>query len=214
MLTGFKRAYKGKVVQEVYTQPTQTDFGAELTQIRGAAPAAVFTFMPGGAGISFIKQWTQAGLRGTLPLYSVYTVDHSTLKAMGEDALGTLGVSQYVEDLPNERNKAFVAAYTAKYKVPPSEYSAQAYDTAALIDSAVRKVGGKVEDREAMLKALREADFPSVRGAFRFNRNQFPIQNYYLRETVKRPDGGLGFVTKELAAKDYEDAYAGKCTLK
>ena len=84
MLTGFKRAYKGRIVQEVYTQPTQTDFGAELTQIRGAAPAAVFTFMPGGAGISFVKQWVQAGMRGELPLYSVYTVDHSTLKAMGE----------------------------------------------------------------------------------------------------------------------------------
>jgi len=211
MIAGFKRGFSGPMTGEVYTQLTQTDYAAELSQIRAANPAAVFVFMPGGNAINFVKQWAQAGL-SSIPLYSVYTVDHASLKPIGNAALGTLGVAQYVEDLPNAANKKFVADFTKRNGYPPSEYAAQAFDTAMLINSAVIATKGEVSDTKAFGEALMQAKFDSVRGNFKFNRNHMPIQNYYLRETVKVADGSLGFVTKETVSTAYQDFYVGRCT--
>lgn len=211
MIAGFKRGFSGPMTGEVYTQLTQTDYAAELSQIRAANPAVVFVFMPGGNAINFVKQWAQAGL-SSIPLYSVYTVDHASLKPIGNAALGTLGVAQYVEDLPNATNKKFVADFTKRNGYPPSEYAAQAFDTAMLINSAVIATKGEVSDTKAFGAALMQAKFDSVRGNFKFNRNHMPIQNYYLRETVKLPDGSLGFVTKETVTTAYQDFYVGRCT--
>jgi branched-chain amino acid transport system substrate-binding protein len=210
MISGFKRGFSGPMTGEVYTQLSQTDFAAELSQIRAANPAAVFVFMPGGNAINFVKQWAQAGLK--IPLYSVYTVDHASLKPIGNAALGTLGVAQYVEDLPNATNKKFVADFTKRNGYAPSEYAAQAFDTAMLINSAVIATKGEVADSKAFGEALRQAKFESVRGNFKFNRNHMPIQNYYLRETVKLADGSLGFVTKETVTTAYQDFYVNRCT--
>lgn len=212
VVAGFKRGFAGKLSGEVYTQLSQTDFATELSQIRATKPAAVFVFMPGGNAINFVKQWAQAGLSGQIPLYSVYTVDQATLKGIGNAALGTLGVSQWVEDLPNETSRQFVKDFVARYKYVPSEYAAQAYDTAMLINSAVVATRGNVDDAKSFREALAKADFKSVRGKFRFNRNQLPIQNYYLRETVKLADGTLGFSARSIVATDYADPYVGRCT--
>lgn len=212
MVAGFKRGFSGALAGEVYTQLSQTDFATELSQIRAAKPSAVFVFMPGGNAINFVKQWAQAGLNGQIPLYSVYTVDHATLKAIGNSAIGTLGVSQWVEDLPNATNKQFVADFVKRNKYVPSEYAAQAYDTAMLINSALLATKGNVEDTKAFADALAKADFKSVRGTFRFNRNHLPIQNYYLRETIKLQDESLGFVTRSTVTTDYADAYVSRCT--
>jgi branched-chain amino acid transport system substrate-binding protein len=214
MLAGFKRHYKGKIVNEVYTNLTQQDYAAELAAIRASKPGAVFAFMPGGNGMSFLRQWSQAGLAGQIPFYSVYTVDHVTLKAIGDVALGLLGASQWVEDLPNEANREFIQAFVKKYGYMPAEYAAQSYDTAVLLDSALRAVGGNIQDRPALVAALRKANFKSVRGEFRFNTNHFPIQAYYLREVVRKPDGSLGFVTRETIVKEHRDAYAAQCKMK
>lgn len=214
MVDGFKRGYKAPLVGEIATSITQNDYSAELSQIRAKNPSAVFAFMPGGAAITFIKQWSQAGLKDKIPLYSVYTVDNVTLPAIGDAAIGVLGSSQWVEDLPGEQNQKFVQAFYKKYRYMPSEYAANAYDTALLIDSAVRLVNGKIEDRAAFLEAFSKADFKSNRGNLRFNTNNFVIQDYHLREVVRGPSGELGFKTKETIVKDYKDAYAEKCKMK
>src|SRR4029450_9461159 len=88
MIAGFKRYFKGKITAEVYTKLGQTDYPAEIRQLRAANPKAVFVFYPGGMGIQFLKQSAQAGLREQLPLYSVYTVDEISLPAVKEAALG------------------------------------------------------------------------------------------------------------------------------
>lgn len=214
MLQGFKRHYQGKIINEVYTALTQQDYAAELTAIRAAKPAAVFAFMPGGNGVSFLRQWSQAGLTVQIPFYSVYTVDHVTLKAIGDVAVGLFGASQWVEDLPNPTNREFVQAFVKKHGYMPSEYAAQSHDTAMLLDSALQAVGGNVQDRTALIAALRKANFKSIRGDFRFNTNHFPIQAYYLREVVRKPDGSLGFVTRETIVKEHRDAYAPQCKMK
>ena len=214
VLAGFKRFFKGKIAGEVYTPLTQVDFSAELAQLRAAKPAAVFAFYPGGLGIQFVQQYVQAGLKTQFPLYSSYTIDNLTLPAVGESAIGLTVTASYNDDMDNAQNKKFVADFNKKYNHGPSFYSAQAYDAAMLLDSAVRKVGGKIENKAAFLAALKAADFKSVRGKFKFNTNHFPIQDFYLAEVVKGADGKPIIKLGERVLQDHGDAYASKCSLK
>lgn len=213
-MAGFKRHFKGEVVDEIFTQLGQLDFSAELTKIAAANPDAVFTFMPGGMGVNLVKQWNQAGLSGKLPLLSAFTVDETTLPATQDAALGIFSGAEWAPNLDTAENKAFVAAYEKEYGVVPSLYAAQGYEAAKLIDGALAKTGGKVSDREAFRKALAAAPFKSIRGAFSFQTNGYPKQNFYVVKAVKRADGK--FAT-EIVSKVFDnagDAYVGQCPLK
>jgi branched-chain amino acid transport system substrate-binding protein len=211
MLAGFKRYYKGQVVDEVYTQVNQPDYSAEIAQIQAAAPDAVFVFYPGGMGINFVKQFNQAGLTGKLPLYSVFTVDATTLPALGDAAAGTISAAMYDAALDTPENRTFVAAFRAKYKRTPSPYAAAGYDAANLLDLAVRKAGGDSKKLAASVRAA-GAEFKSVRGPFRFGSNNMPIQNYYVFETSR--DGGK-LVTRQIGTplEMHADSYAAQCKM-
>jgi branched-chain amino acid transport system substrate-binding protein len=213
-LAGFKRSYKGEVVTELYSQLGQVDFSAELAQIAAASPDAVFTFMPGGMGVNLVKQYAQAGLAKT-PFLSAFTVDESTLPAQKEAALGFFGGATWAPNTDNAQSKAFVAAYEAKFggKVP-GVYAMQGYDAAKLIDSAVKAVGGKVSDTDALRAAMEKADFKSLRGEFKFGANHFPVQDFYLVKVAKRADGRFQTEIEAKIFDDYVDAYASECTMK
>jgi len=210
-LNGFKRFFKGKIVGETYTGLTQFDFSSELAAIRAAKPAAVYIFYPGGFGINFVKQYAQSGLRDEIPLYSASSIDGSNLSAMGDTALSTFQSASWNADLKNAANAKFVAAFEKKYGKVPSFYSAQGYDTVQLLNSAIAAVGGKYTDTTALLAALRKADFQSVRGAFKFNVNQFPIEDFYLLEVIKSPEGTPVQVMRETIFRGHKDAYAHEC---
>ncbi|AJC22932.2 ABC transporter substrate-binding protein [Pandoraea pulmonicola] len=188
-VNGFKRDYKGQIVDEVYTQVNQPDYSAEIAQLQAAKPDAVYVFYPGGMGVNFVKQYRQAGLLGKIPLISVSTIDGSTLPALKELAVGAITSAPYSPDLDNAQNKQFVAAFQKKYNRVPSMYAAQSYDAANLIDSALAKTKGSVTDREALRTALKAADFQSVRGPFKFASNQFPIAQFYRVDVVKDATG-------------------------
>ena len=213
VVNGFKRFYKGKLAGEVYTSLSQLDFQAELAQLRATKPSAVFAFYPGGLGINFVKQYAQAGLRDQIPLYTSYTVDYTTLPAIGEDAVGLLRTSSWDPDSANPVNKRFVADFEAKFGRTPSEYAGHAYDTIMLLDAAVGEVKGRIEDKPALLAALKKANFKSFRGNFRFNSNNFPILDYYLGRVVKNGTK-LRIRTLEVVLKDHGDAYADQCPMK
>jgi branched-chain amino acid transport system substrate-binding protein len=214
VINGLKRFYKGSVAGETYTPLTQLDFSAEIAQIKATNPAAVFAFFPGALGIQFVKQYSQAGLKDRLTLYTSYTIDNTTLPAIGDDAVGLITTTFWTADLDNPENKKFVAAFEAKYKRTPAEFAAQAYDTIMLLNGAVSDIGGKIEDKEAFLAALKKAPFKSVRGNFRFNTNHFPIQDYYQTHIVKGADGKLQIKVEDVALKDHGDAYAVDCPMK
>lgn len=213
MVAGFKRYYKGKVAAEVFTKLNQPDYSAELAQLRAANPGAVFVFYPGGMGINFVKQFHQAGFKDKLPLYSVFTVDNLTLKPQGEAAVGLWSATFWDEGIDNPQNKRFVADFKKKYGYPPSTYSAQTYDGVFLLDSAIRAVGGNLEDKDALRAALKKADFPSVRGNFRYNNNHFPIQNFYLRRVVTGSDGAPQMALAGTIFTEHKDAYHQDCKL-
>lgn len=212
-IAGFKRTFGGEVVGEVYTQLGQTDYSAEMAQIRAADPEVVFQFHPGGMGIAFLRQYQQAGLLGTIPMVlSEPSTDAVVLNAVGEAAVGITATAHWNRDFDNEANKAFVAAWDEKYDRPITYYSSQGYDTGLLIASALRQTGG-VDDIDALREAVRKADFDSVRGAFSFGKNQHPVHNWYQLDIVAGEDGKPMAVTKEVLLENYGDSYADQCEM-
>src|SRR5205807_1128385 len=216
MLAGVASTFKGQVVGQEFTKwPDQLDFSAELSKARAAKPDAIFVFYPGAAGIQFLTQYAQAGLKGQIPLYTAFTIDETTLPRQGELALGVPGAQEWVNDLPNEQNKKFVADYNKKYNgTRTSFYGAQSYDAALLIDSGLRATKGDVADKEALRKALEKADFKSIRGSFKFGNNHIPIQNFYLQDVIKNADGKLVLKTLETIVENDQDRFHDKCPMK
>ena len=213
-LAGFKRTYKGQIVEEALVPLKSLDFQANLSKLSSLHPDALFTFMPGGLGISLIKQFNQAGLKGKVPILSAFTADEATLPALGAAADGIYGALTWAPDTNNPQNKKFVADYEAAYHAIPASYAMQAYDAAKLIDSAVRAVKGNLSNEKAVSAALRKADFHSVRGAFKFNVNGYPIQDFYLTKVAKRPDGKYQTSIAEKVLANNADAYAKNCKLR
>ena len=214
-LAGFKRFYKGAIAEEVYTKLGQLDYAAELAQVRAKKPEALYIFLPGGMGINFIKQFVAAGLSKDIQLITPgFGSDQDVIRPVGEAMLGLFDTSHWAIDFDNPANRKFVAEFEKAYKRLPSVFAAQGYDTAMLIDSAVREAKGKVNDADAMRKALKAAKFQSVRGAFKFNRNNYPIQNYVLRVVGKDAQGRLVNKTLSTVFKDHGDAYVQDCRMK
>jgi branched-chain amino acid transport system substrate-binding protein len=211
-LTGFKRHFVGKVVDEIYTQLGAVDFAAEIARIQAAKPDAVYAFMPGGPGINLVKQYVQAGLRDQIPLLSGFTVDDTSLPALGESALGMTSAAQWAIDLDNPANERFVESFKAKYGYLPSNYSSQAYDAALLIDAALKQTGGDL-DKNEVRAALRTAKFDSVRVPWKLNKNHFPINDFYLVTAGKTGDGALAMLHGPVVFANYADDYAGECKM-
>jgi branched-chain amino acid transport system substrate-binding protein len=215
-LAGFKSTFKGGVLGEEYTVwPTQLDFSAELAKARASKAESIFVFFPGAAGVQFLNQYVQAGMKAQIPLYTDGVVDELSLPLQKDNALGVLGVQVWVNDLPNDENTRFVADYRKKHPgFRPSFYGAQAYDAVQLINSAVVAVNGDLTNKDAMKAEMEKANFKSVRGSFRFGNNHVPIQNFYLSEVVKDSGGELSLKTVATIVKDDQDRYRDKCPMK
>jgi branched-chain amino acid transport system substrate-binding protein len=214
MVAGLKRYYKGRIVEEVYTKLGQQDYQAEISQMRSKNPKAVFAFYPGGMGIQFLRQYDQAGLRGKLPLYTVYTVDEISIPAVKDSAVGIYETRYWSPDLKNAPNEKFVSDYKKKYGKLPVFYGAQSYDSIMLIDSAVKAVRGNVKDVKGMVAEMRKANFPSLRGPFQYNVNHHPIQNFYLLNTVKLPSGDIEMRIQKTVFEKHKDSYSQECKMK
>ncbi|MCR9177405.1 MAG: ABC transporter substrate-binding protein [Alphaproteobacteria bacterium] len=208
-LTGFKRFFKGDLAGELYTKLGQTDYAAEIAQIRASDADSVFFFLPGGMGISFLKQYADSGV-GLPVIGPAFSFDQGILQAVGDAALGVHNTSQWNKDLDNAANAAFVESFQAKYGRLPSLYASQGFDTANLLLSAMEKAA--VTDADAFRAALLEADFDSVRGDFKFGPNHHPIQNIYVREVIKEGDVYTN-KTLGVALENHSDAYAAECKM-
>lgn len=211
---GFKSAFKGTIAEESFVPLNTLDYQSELAKIASLAPDAIFAFLPGGMGVNFIKQYSQAGLAGKIPVLSSFTVDEANLPAQGDAALGMLNGSDWAPDLDTPQNKKFVADYVAAYNAVPATYAMQAYDAVMLLDAAVKSLKGDMSNKDAVATAIRNAKFTSLRGDFKFNRNGFPIQDFYLTKVGKRPDGKLETQIVSKVFSNYQDPYVSECTLK
>lgn len=212
-LAGFKRYFKGEIADEVYVPLNQLDYSSELARIAAAQPEAIFVFLPGGMGVNFVKQFRQAGLADKITFLSAFTVDESTLPAQQDAALGFFGGANWAPNLDTPQNKAFVAAYEKEYGQVPGSYAFQAYDAGQLIDSALKQTGGKT-DKDALRAAMMKADFKSLRGAFKFNTNHYPIQDFYLVKVAKRADGKFQTEIAQKVFENYSDPHVKDCKMK
>jgi branched-chain amino acid transport system substrate-binding protein len=215
-LAGFKRMFKGQVIGENYTKLGQLDYAAELAEVRAAKPQVLYVFLPGGMGINFIKQFVGAGLGKDMTLLLPgFSADQDVIGPVGNAMTGLFNSAHWSPDFSNPANQKFMTEFQKEYKRIPTVYASQGYDTALLINAAVRDVKGKLEDHEAVRKALKAARFESVRGSFKFNTNQYPIQNYYIRTVGS--DGKGGLINKsfnEPILRDHGDAYVQSCAMK
>jgi branched-chain amino acid transport system substrate-binding protein len=214
MISGFKRYFKGRIVGEEYTKLGQQDYQAEISQIRASNPKNVFVFYPGGMGIQFLKQYAQTGLRGQIPLYSVYTVDEISLPAVKDAALGNFETRYWSPDLKSDANARYVTDFKKKYGKTPVFYGAQSYDGIMLIDSAVRAVKGDLSNKKGMIAAMRKVDYKSTRGPYTYNVNHFPIQNFYLLKAVQGAGGDIEMQIQKTVFENHKDAYAQDCPMK
>ena len=208
-IAGYKRFYEGEAAGEVYTQLGQTDYAAEIAQIRNSGADSVFFFLPGGMGIAFMKQYAESGV--DIPLVGpAFSFDQNILQAVGDAALGVKNTSQWNKDIDNPMNRAFVEAFQQEFGRLPSLYASQGFDTANLLLSAMKVAD--VGDQDAFRAALEVAAFPSVRGDFKFGPNHHPIQDIYVREVVKE---GEVYTNKIIgtALEDHADAYAAECKM-
>ena len=208
-LNGFKALYEGNVASEVYTKLGQTDYASEIAQIRASGADAVYFFLPGGMGISFLKQYSGSGV--DIPVIGpAFSFDQGILQAVGAAALGVRNTSQWNKDIDTPTNKAFVSSFLKRYDRLPSLYASQGFDTANLLLSALDKAN--TSDSEGFLSALKEANFTSVRGDFKFGPNNHPIHDVYIREVVKEGD----VFTNKIIGKvlnDHGDPYAKNCKM-
>jgi branched-chain amino acid transport system substrate-binding protein len=212
-IAGFKRTYKGEIIEESLLPLNTTDFGPEVSKISAAKPDALFTFMPGGLGINLLNTYIQAGLKGKIPIVSTFTADEATLPVLKDNAVDVYGVLTWAPNMDNPANKKFVSEYESAYNAVPASYAMQAYDAAMLINSAVSAVNGNLADQNAVRAALKKAAFTSVRGPFKFNINGYPIEDFYLTKVAKRADGKYETQIIEKIYSNHADGYAKDCKL-
>lgn len=213
-IDGFKREYTGELADETYVKLGQLDFATEIAQIRASGADAVFFFLPGGMGVSFIKQLVSSGLNQQIAIYTPgFSADQDTIQAVGEPMVGMRNAAQWSADLDNEANRQFVEAFQKQYGRIPSMYAAQGYDAARLLGAAVQNLNGDITDKDKLRAELKKANFDSVRGDFAFNTNNYPIQNYYMREVYKDDAGEIKNKTLGLVFSDYKDNYYKNCSM-
>ena len=208
-LTGYKRFFTGDISNEVYTRLGQKDYAAEIAQIRASGADSVFFFLPGGMGISFMKQYAQSEIDTPL-LGPAFSFDQGILQAVGDAAMGIKNTSQWSKDIDNPTNKAFVESFSAKYGRLPSLYASQGFDTANLLISAMSKTS--VTNTDSFRAALKAADFNSTRGTFSFGTNNHPIQDIYVREVIREGDVFTNKIVGKVLSQ-HADAYSSECDL-
>ncbi len=212
-LTGFKRYYKGRVIGELYTRLGQLDYSAEIAQIRAARPTAVYAFYPGAMGVNFIKQYAEAGLLQQVPLLLPgFSADADVIRAVGRPMVGVFNSSHWALELFNPINRRFVEDFRRTYNRIPTLYASQGYDTALALDHGLRAVGGDLSRKAEFRRAILSG-FETTRGRIRFNRNGYPVQNYYLRQVVEQPNGEILNRLRGTIFRNHGDAYVSRCRL-
>lgn len=211
-VAAFRRHFKGQIARELFPRLGQTDFSDEFRQIEEIEPDAIYAFMPGGMGVELVKQFHTSGLKGLIPFLSTNTINAITLPYTAETAEGLFSADLWAPNLDNPANKRFLREFARAYDYAPSIYAAQGYDAGRLIHFALELTGG-VKDQEALISAISAAPFESVRGDMRFNSNQFPIQDFYLTEGVRRTKRLYEMEAVARIFDDVGDAYSGSCRM-
>lgn len=184
---GFQRVFEdagGKIVQKIWPPLNAPDYGTFVAQFKPDLDG-IFMSFAGSNGFRFFKQFKEYG--GTTPICGGMTaVDEAILQQMGEDAIGTLSACWYSAQLDTPLNRTFVAGMQRDYKADPGYYAAGTYVAGAVLEAALKQIGGRIEDKSALLKALRAETVDTARGPVRFDDYGNVVGNVYIRKVEKK----------------------------
>ncbi len=187
---GFQRVFEengGKIVQKLWTPLNVPDYASYIAQIKGNVDA-VYAGFAGANGLRFLKQYSEYGMKAKIPvLGSATTVDEGILKNMGEEAVGVISTAWYAATIDSSDNKKFVAAVNKEYSADPGYYTTGAYSSGLMLEQALRAVNGRIEDKEAFMKALRAVHVTNdPRGEIKLDEYGNPVQNIYIRKVERK----------------------------
>ncbi len=192
MCAGFLRVFEengGKIVQKLFPPLTAPDYGTYIAQLKDAD--AIFLGFAGSNGFRFVRQFNEYGLKGKTALVGGMTaLDEANLRNMGDEALGILTACWYSAELDNPQNKVFAPAFRKEFGYDPGFYAAATAVEGAVLEAAMKAVNGKIEDKKALMAALRATNVETVRGPVKFDQYGNVVGNVYIRK-VERKDGRL-----------------------
>src|SRR3954466_5494029 len=193
MCAGFMRVFEelgGKVVQRMFPPLTVPDYGTYLAQLKTDVDG-IFLGFAGSNGFRYLRQFNEYGLKGKVtPVGGMTALDEAVLRNMGDEALGIVTSCWYSAEIDNPINKKFVEGFRRQWKYDPGFYAAATYVEAAVLDQTLQKIGGKIEDKQAFMKAVRSGKFDTCRGPVQFDQYGNVVGNVYIRK-VARKDGRL-----------------------
>lgn len=210
-----RRAWPGEVVEVLRPRHGATRFTDEIALLRQTAPDAVVNLLTGGMGVAFTREFANAGMKADLPMIGIWQGwERPLLPAMTEAGMDVLNVAPWSPDLDTPLGRRLATDFELEFGRPVTGWVAHGYDTAQMLDAALRATGGRTGDRDAVRNALRRAEFASVRGAFRFDSNHFPSVNVYLRRTTKDAKGRPTEELRSTLIKDWHSRDSGLCPMR
>jgi branched-chain amino acid transport system substrate-binding protein len=188
---GFQRVFEddgGRVVKKLWPPLVTPDYTPYLAQLSGVD--AVVQGFAGSNPLKFMKQYKDAGV--TLPVIGGSTAgDDALLKSFGDEAIGMISSSSYTSDLDSPSNKHFVEGMVRETGGIPGLYAAGLYINGMVAAAALEALGGKTDDKDAIIKALRAVVLTdSPRGPFHFDHFGNVVGNVFIRR-LERKDGKL-----------------------
>src|SRR5918911_500560 len=193
MCAGFMRVFednRGKVVQRMFPPLTVPDYGTYLAQLKTNIDG-IFLGFAGSNGFRYLRQMNEYGLiKKVTPVGGMTALDEAVLRNMGDEALDIVTSCWYSAEIDNPINKKFVDGFRKQWKYDPGFYAAATYVEAAVLDQTLQKIGGKIEDKPAFMKAVRSGKFDTCRGPVQFDQYGNVIGNVYIRK-VARKEGRL-----------------------
>ncbi len=202
MTAAFKEGFEkagGQVVKQLTLPFPGAEFQALITEIASTKPDAVFSFFAGAGAVKFVKDYSAAGLRKSIPLYGPGFLTDGALDAEGEAAQGIQTTLHYADGLNTPRDTAFRSAYQKAYKAAPDVYAVQGYDAAQMLAIGATATQGDLSKTAAFAAAVEKARIDSPRGAFTVSKAHNPVQDIYLREVQGKENKLIGTAAKALA---------------
>jgi branched-chain amino acid transport system substrate-binding protein len=193
MVAGFQRVFEdngGRIVQKMFPPLTVPDYGSFIAQLKTGVDG-IFLGFAGSNGFRYLRQFNEYGLRGKVtPVGGMTALDEAVLRNMGDEALGIVTSCWYSAELDNPQNRKFAEAFRKEFKYDPGFYAAATYVEAAVLEAALNLIKGKIEDKNALMKALRGIKADTVRGPVSFDEYGNVVGNVYIRK-VERKRGRL-----------------------
>src|SRR5665213_1950726 len=190
MCAGFQRVFEdngGEIVQKLFPPLTVPDYGSYVAQLKNAD--AIFLGLAGSHGFRFLRQFVDYGMKDKMQVIGGMTaLDESVLRNMGDEALGIITTCWYSAELDAKPNQTFAPAFRKEFSYDPGFYAASTYVNGAVLEAAVKAVNGNVEDKPALMAALKAVKVDTVRGPVKFDDLGNVVGNVYLRK-VTRKDG-------------------------